>query len=297
MPSPTNLVQALDRLIRLFGGSGQSGSLLHGINRIGDALESNPVLSNSHGDLDNLNADDHPHYHTDQRGDARYYPRSELTDSLNKVAANTTARHNHDNLNHLNTIDQNLAQTAIPTFGGQKALALDYAAANNGKVLGVVSGALSWVDGGNGTTSVNAGVAIFSDTTGGAFTAGAWRTRTLNSHEGDTSLATLANNTVTINRAGTYLCHFEADGYAVRFHQARLSINSSTHHYGRAAYADYSGNGHNCSTLWAVLQLSANDVMVLEHYCSSTYHWGYGIYSQPWMSDRKYAQLLLMRLS
>lgn len=204
--------------------------------------------------------------------------------------------HVHDNLSNLNAIDQKLGTGDNPRFGGQQALALDYAAVNNGKVLGVQAGSLSWVEGGGGSTSVNAGMAIFSDTVGGAFTAGAWRVRTLNLHEGDNSFATLANNTVTVTAAGTYLVHVEAGAFAVDWHQAALLVNSITY-YGSSMAAYNQFNGHSNSSLFITNQLEQNDTIQLLHRCQQSYIHGLGSYPVPWMTNRKYAHLVLMRVS
>jgi len=60
------------------------------------------------------------------------------------------------------------------------------------------------------------------NTSGGTFTQGSWRTRTLNTEDFDTgNRCTLAANQITLE-AGVYECRIRAVGYGVNGYQARL---------------------------------------------------------------------------
>ena len=60
-----------------------------------------------------------------------------------------------------------------------------------------------------------------SGTSGGTFTAGAWRTRTLNTLTDPTSIVSLASNQITL-QAGTYLINANCPASSSELHQARL---------------------------------------------------------------------------
>src|SRR5262245_39269025 len=60
-----------------------------------------------------------------------------------------------------------------------------------------------------------------SGTNGGAFTSGAWRTRTLNTVVANEVGATLSSNQITLS-AGTWRTHIEAPAFTVNDHQVRL---------------------------------------------------------------------------
>lgn len=61
-----------------------------------------------------------------------------------------------------------------------------------------------------------------TDTDGGTFTAGDWRTRVLNTEDHDDgSLCSLSSNQITL-AAGTYRCLISAPAFGVGNHQARL---------------------------------------------------------------------------
>ena len=59
-------------------------------------------------------------------------------------------------------------------------------------------------------------------TNGGTFTAGAWRTRTINDEQADAAgICSIADNQITLD-AGTYRCLISCPAYGVGSHQARL---------------------------------------------------------------------------
>jgi len=163
------------------------------------------------------------------------YTNSSLTvDQKGRLTAASSAA----NTANLQSINQDLATTDDPTFNtvtltaasgstinAQDILALDYDTGDNGNILGVVAGALSWI------SSIK--ISLFKDiksssTEGGTFTLGAWRTRDLNTQEGDTTFSSLAANTITITEDGTYLVYAVAPAYNCKRHQCRLNISAGT---------------------------------------------------------------------
>ena len=118
---------------------------------------------------------------------------------------------------------------------------------------------------------------------GGTFTAGAWGERDLNTKNDPDSLVTVASNAVTIAVAGKYLIRASAPANAVDVHQVRLNINNSSYVLGTSTYSplpNYYGFGR--SEVIHVATLTVNDVLRLEHRCTTTYNsYGFGL-AQAW---------------
>lgn len=88
---------------------GRVDAIVAGVNIVvNNADPRNPVISavatedgaSDHSLLSNLDADDHSQYHTDARGDARYYQKSEVDDALEGIETQLSGKsptsHNHD---------------------------------------------------------------------------------------------------------------------------------------------------------------------------------------------------------
>lgn len=82
-----------------------------------------------------------------------------------------------------------------------------------------------------------------SGTTGGTFTSGAWRTRTLNTETDPDGIVTLSANQFTL-QAGTYWIHARCPAYQVARHQAKLYnvTDASDEIIGSSAYTNSLAN-------------------------------------------------------
>jgi len=112
-----------------------------------------------------------------------------------------------------------------------------------------------------------------SNTAGGTFTSGAWRTRDLNTEVADTgNNGSVTSNQITL-AAGTYRCQASAPGYYVRFHQARLQdiTHSTTLLTGTSEFNDAASSGQTTrSIVVGRFTLSGSTVIELQHQCSQT---------------------------
>lgn len=115
-----------------------------------------------------------------------------------------------------------------------------------------------------------------SGNNGGAFTSGAWRTRTLNTILSDAnSLLSLDSNQLTL-AAGTYQCFITAPAVSVNTHQARLYnvTDSSLILTGTNSRAEGSH-----SFIAGLFTIAADKAVEVQHRCESTNATnGFGIY-------------------
>jgi len=138
-----------------------------------------------------------------------------------------------------------------------------------------------------------------ANTSGGTFSAGAWRTRDLNTVQHNSiSGASLASNRVTLP-AGTYRVRGGAFAYRVNNNAARLySITASaTLLIGSSNYAYSSDNGYVESAIVGIFTLGATTVMELQHDCQTSYG-GSGFGATGNTGERElYAHLEIEKLS
>ena len=109
-------------------------------------------------------------------------------------------------------------------------------------------------------------------THGGTFTAGAWRTRVLNSVSGDTEFVTLLSNQFTL-QPGKYEIEAEAPAYQTTQHKVKLrnisdsidALDSSGNPViGKSMHAQ-SGGGSNNSTLQATIIITSPKIFEIQH--------------------------------
>jgi hypothetical protein len=110
------------------------------------------------------------------------------------------------------------------------------------------------------------------NTVGGAFTSGAWRTRTLNTIVSDSAgIALLTNNQITLP-AGTWRCAIHVPAYQVNGHQSRLqNITSGTTTL--TGMTSWSGGAQNNTTISPILgrfTLNQTTVFEVQHQCQTT---------------------------
>lgn len=113
-------------------------------------------------------------------------------------------------------------------------------------------------------------------TSGGTFTAGAWRTRDLNTEVDDTGgYASIGSNQITL-LAGTYRVHIQAPAYFCARHQARLySITDSALVLtGSSGYSGSVSNIADGSTVFSIIDgrftLSGTKVLEVQHQSEET---------------------------
>jgi len=210
------------------------------------------------------------------------YTNSSLTvDQKGRLTAASSAA----NTLNLQEINQDLATTDDPTFNtltltaatgstinAQDILALDYAAGNNGQVLGVVAGALSWVSQTSGGDYVILADEKATSTGGGTFTQDAYRTRDLNTTVADTgsNVVSLAANVATL-AAGDYIVYAQAPARKAGIHWGRLNIDSGTTYHNMSTAT--SGTADNTESLtFGIFLISeaAQFTLTVEHKCTAT---------------------------
>lgn len=116
---------------------------------------------------------------------------------------------------------------------------------------------------------------------GGTFTAGAWRTRTLNTESSDTGgLCTLASDEFTL-AAGTYYILAHAPGYRVDQHQARLyNVTDATQVIAGTSGVSGSSadNTHSYSIVEGIFTTAGGKAFRIEHRGTTTgTNTGFGI--------------------
>jgi hypothetical protein len=111
------------------------------------------------------------------------------------------------------------------------------------------------------------------NTAGGTFTAGAWRTRDINTEDTDTlGLCSIASNQITL-AAGTYDCFISVPANAVDMHQARL-YNVTDAVVVFIGTSEGSSAAHIFTTRSLILgrfTIAAAKALEVQHYCQSSY--------------------------
>lgn len=117
------------------------------------------------------------------------------------------------------------------------------------------------------------------NTNGGGFSAGAWRTRDLNTVVTDGGFLTLASNQITLP-AGTYRCHIRCPAYQVSRHQARLynATDGLTLALGSSVRTAPTGGTQNESVIVGFFTLADEKVLEVQQRCeSSLSNTGFGV--------------------
>ena len=107
---------------------------------------------------------------------------------------------------------------------------------------------------------------------GGTFTAGAWRTRDLNTELDDPSnIVTIASNQFTL-QAGTYLVEWSAPAYIAGRHSSRLQniTDSTTDAEGTAEYTADEDDVSTMSRGVKVITVASAKAFEIQHYASLT---------------------------
>jgi hypothetical protein len=134
-------------------------------------------------------------------------------------------------------------------------------------------------------------------TASGACTSGSWITRTLNTSEGDTSIAALSSNQVTIG-PGSYEVFSTSRGYAVNQFQSRLwNVTDSSELPGNTCRSD-SADGTDCtSIITGQLVLTSAKVFELHGRCGTTNGTnGFGAANSSWSTSEVYSQLMFRKV-
>lgn len=113
-----------------------------------------------------------------------------------------------------------------------------------------------------------------TNTNGGTFTSGAWRTRTLNTEVCDTgSNCSLSSNQFTLD-AGTYEIEASASAYGVQYHACRLQnvTDSTTTLSGTSEFCDprNTDTASNRSFLRGRFTIASAKAFEIQHQCNST---------------------------
>ena len=118
-------------------------------------------------------------------------------------------------------------------------------------------------------------------TDGGTFTAGAWRTRDLNTELIDADgIVSISSNQFTL-QAGTYFVEASAPAYKTNRHMIQLyqtSGSATNIQEGTSMYASAGGAGFNVAHLFARVTISGATTYEIRHYAESTETtFGFGI--------------------
>ncbi|GBG55152.1 hypothetical protein SPFL3102_03586 [Sporomusaceae bacterium FL31] len=119
-----------------------------------------------------------------------------------------------------------------------------------------------------------------SGTGSGTFTAGAWRTRTLNTKVKDTIGVMLVSNQFELP-AGVYKITSDAPAQAVNRHKIRLQniTDNITVNIGQCGYTSASGYASTPAHLSCTITLSSSKKFEIQHMCESTAPGGFGVAS------------------
>lgn len=199
------------------------------------------------------------------------------TINTNVNTANSTL---NSNTTRLTTIDNNTMGLAAAVNGVQSSVnsansSLGIITTNTGSALtklDTIQAAIDALNGGGGTITVKAAIVWdekAATTSGGTFTNGAWRQRTLNAKLDPDSIVTLATNMVTVGAAGSYLIRASAPAYGTNMHQTRLMKNGVLAATGSISHATPSQSDSRSVVTW-VGSCNANDAFTLEHRCNTT---------------------------
>jgi hypothetical protein len=131
---------------------------------------------------------------------------------------------------------------------------------------------LRWPVGGRGTSPVVVREELAQGTSGGTFSSGAWRTRSLNTVVSDSDhLASLSASQITLP-AGTYRLRASAPAFAVGAHQARWQNVSDgvTVAVGTTEVADATGSSQTRTTVACRFTITGSKTFELQHQCGIT---------------------------
>jgi len=134
-------------------------------------------------------------------------------------------------------------------------------------------------------------------TVGGTFTAGAFRTRRLNTKPVDEIGITLSSDQFTLP-AGTYRIHARAPGFGVSNHVLRLrNITDSTDELIGSAGRATSASGEGDSVILGQFTISATKTFEIQHRCSLTVAtFGFGT-STALAGSEVYTQVALLKVA
>lgn len=114
---------------------------------------------------------------------------------------------------------------------------------------------------------------------GGAFYAGAWRTRDLNTEDSDAGgLCSLSSNQITL-AAGTYRCQISCPGWAVEKHVARLyDVTGDTELLrGTSERSEIAGDASQTrSIICGQFTVAKSHSLKIQHYCTHSEGYGFG---------------------
>ena len=121
---------------------------------------------------------------------------------------------------------------------------------------------------------------VSTGTSGGDFTSGAWRTRTLTSVVNTITGASVAANVITLP-AGTYDCHITSPAFDVIRHKARLRnlTDTSTEIVGTAMYCHQSYDPCTNSVIRGRFTIAAEKTFEVQHKAEQTRVGGLGVAS------------------
>jgi len=135
-------------------------------------------------------------------------------------------------------------------------------------------------------------------TQGGTFTSGAWRTRDLNTIEGDTGVVSISSNQFSL-QAGSYMIYATAPARDVDQHQTRL-YNVTTSSVAAVGTAEKVSKGAQCPTsvLSTTLNIGSASTFELQHKCLTSFGTsGFGTSSGIFSGQVDiYASLIILKL-
>jgi hypothetical protein len=132
-------------------------------------------------------------------------------------------------------------------------------------------------------------------TGGGAFTSGAWRTRTLNTLSDNSGIVTsLSANQFTLP-AGTYYISAEAKAGSVNNHKLKIAnITDTTDAIVGMSCQDTAGGSEiGSATLVGIVTITASKVFELQHRCQTTGNFGA---ANSFSVDEVYAQVVIEKI-
>ena len=132
---------------------------------------------------------------------------------------------------------------------------------------------------------------------GGSFNSGDWRTRDLNTVEGDTSIVSVASNQFTLGE-GKYIIEAIGPAYAVGRHKLRLRniTAGSDAVIGDSVLNAATGEAQTNATLNGYVEISSSTVFEVQHQCeNSTATDGFGVASN-FSVDEVYTQVKITKL-
>lgn len=114
-------------------------------------------------------------------------------------------------------------------------------------------------------------------TSGGSFTTGAWRTRTLNTILVNKIIgSSLGSNRITLP-SGAYYFAGKCIGTAVNAHACRIyNITLNTYLAGFSTYAYASSYAENTTSVYGIQEITAQCEFEFQHTCSTTNAYGFG---------------------